>query len=129
MEKSAAYLMGFQAGFDEELDLEKAAQLIELLEFEPQNAQQTVEFLQKRAGILDWIKRIRAVGTKTVGKGVARGAASAKSGVPASLRVAMKPGQQTGTFDDPRIRSSTGAERNTLEQSARPRPPAKGKGT
>jgi hypothetical protein len=130
MEKSAAYLMGFQAGFGEGLGLEKVAQLIELLEFEPQNAEQTLEFLRKNASVIDWLKalnpksvlaklkasRAGAVVGKPVAKPISRwrngpGSQAAVSTIPTSLGVAAKGQKAKRTIDLPGVRGTTAVER------------------
>jgi hypothetical protein len=102
MEKSAAYLMGFQAGFGEELELEKVAQFIELLEFVPENPQQAEEFMQKNAGFLRSFLSARASALKKL---ISRRPAAPKvapkvTPARASLRVARR-GETAGQFEVP----------------------------
>jgi hypothetical protein len=123
MEKSAAYLAGFQVGFDETLGLEKVAQLIELLEFVPENEQQAQEFLQKNAGFMKALAvRMRALkglfGRKK--KPLARTTRAAD--VPASLNVYRGVGAKgttPRTFDLPGVRGTTRVERNAVERKAK----------
>jgi len=124
MEKSAAYLAGFQAGFDETLGLEKVAQLIELLEFVPENEQQAQEFLQKNAGFLKALA-IRARALKGLfGKRKRVVTRAASAAVPASLNVyrrvgAKAKGAKPKTFDLPGVRGTTAVERNAVERKAK----------
>jgi len=131
MEKSAAYLAGFQAGFDETLGLEKVAQLIELLEFVPENEQQAQEFLQKNAGFLKALA-IRARALKGLfGKRKRVVTRAASAAVPASLNVYRgvgaknvyrgvgAKGARPKTFDLPGVRGTTAVERNAVERKAK----------
>jgi DNA-binding transcriptional MerR regulator len=104
MEKSAAYLLGFQAGFDEGLSLEKIAQVIELLEFVPETPQQAEAFLRKNAAFLSSLeKRILAL-KKLLSRPDPKIKLPAAS-VPTSLNVAAL-GQKAKTFDVPGMRGS-----------------------
>lgn len=122
MEKSAAYLAGFQAGFDETLGLEKVAQLIELLEFVPENEQQAQEFLQKNAGFLKALAiRVRAL-KGLFGKRKRAVTRAASAAVPASLNVYRgvgAKGARPKTFDLPGVRGTTAVERNAVERKAK----------
>ena len=87
MEKSAAYLLGFQAGFGEELELEKVAELIELLDFVPANEKQAAALIQAwRARIAPLLQKLLNRGKKPFVQTVGRGSAD----VPTSLRVAFQ---------------------------------------
>jgi hypothetical protein len=88
MEKSAAYLLGFQAGFGEGLSLEKTAQLIELLDFVPANEKQAAALIQAwRARIGPLFRKLLGRGKKPAVQAIGRGA-----DVPTSLRVAFEGG-------------------------------------
>lgn len=116
MEKSAAYLMGFQAGFGEELSLEKAAGLIELLDFVPENEKQAMSYVQLFA------KRFVPFLQKLLNRSKQPGKLpAAKSLVPDSLGVAFRgEGVKTvGTGIPAKVRKQLGQGSFGVERKAK----------
>lgn len=90
MEKSAAYLLGFQQGLGEDVELEKAAEFLHLLDFVPENEKQA-------AALVKGLQKLRALIAKLSGKSleIRPGRPAASAQLPASLRVAGR-GQTAG---------------------------------
>lgn len=88
MEKSAAYILGFQHGLGDDVELEKAATLLTLLEFVPENEKQA-------AALIKGLSKIRALLAKLhggvgPGQGIPTPKAAPAAAAPASLQVRWK---------------------------------------